>query len=207
MRNLNRFTFPDSTTLIDGGRRTGKTTKCAKFVVDALLDRRSVLAILPTQAMQDVFVNQCHTEANERSIVDMKYFGLDVYVLKMSQWAPPKERKIYDLIVFVDGPDDDRNPQFHGHQSLFNIPQNLWAVLDYHAEHYQYADSSRPKFVVACNEWNLRREAAQIWIEDFNGSKQRREPEFILRKMAELRLIEADVAGIIASKLLIHSGG
>ena len=202
---MSRFKFPARAKRIEGGRSTGKTTQCATAVMNGLIKRQNVLVILPTPRMQDVFVAMLHDVADAAGLSEMKYFGMDVFVLQMSQWAPPKEKKVYDLIVFVDGPDDDGNPQFHGHEYVFNLQQNLWAVFDYHASYFQFADGGRPEFLIACNEWNLVREKAQIWIEEFNRLQRDGEPLAILGRLMDIRGLEPAVAGIVAAKIKISA--
>lgn len=196
--------FPSHTRIIEGGRRSGKTHKIAQIVVGALGMQHSVLAICPTVQMQRVLQDECKKVADEIGHGDMKWFGMDIHVLQMTKWGKLPDQKNYNLIVFVDGPDDDRNPQFHGHKFLFNVDTNLWAVLDWHANHFRFADGSPPRFVVACNEWNLVREEAQIWILELDRIKRRvAEPLALLTKLAELQTLHIDVATIIASKISV----
>lgn len=199
MRN-STFKFPTRTNRIQGDRRSGKTTECANVLIDALLENKSVLVVLPTGRMQEVFKNYYHTVVEQRGIQDMTYFKMDHYILAMAPWGKRKDTT-YDVIIFVDGPDDDRNPVFNGPNYAFNLGSTIWSILDWHANHVLLVGGKRPQFYVSYNPWNAIRETSQLWIIDANDLKRRDDPTELLEKLQSLWMQPPEIQSIIASKI------
>lgn len=163
------FTFGNSNVeLVIGGRHCGKTSVCAAAAVDYLAKGKSVLAVLPTNEMNEVFQRYCHEVAEERGFKEFKYFKLDTYNLAEVPWGSAP-RGTYDLIIFVDGP-DNRNPVFNGQHHAFNLDPSFHAMLVMHRDHValngwdsilERVKLVKPKFIVSCNLFNLYREDAQ----------------------------------------------
>lgn len=195
------FKFPDRKVLIEGDRRTGKTTKCAEIVVQALVQNKAVLVVHGAPMMCDIFQYACRDAADKCGIDHLiSWFKLDVHVMGLGSWTKPDLGKVYDVIVFVDGPPEPR-PTFNGLNWVFNLGPELWQVLDFHARHVTLANNTLPEFVVSCNPENLLREPAQIFLEELADIQHGGKPEKILAKLAELQKLHIDVATIIASKL------
>jgi hypothetical protein len=158
--------------LIIGNRHCGKTTACANETVNALARGKSVLAVLPTRQMSAVFKDYCHDAANELGFPKLTYFKLEHYILSEQAWGTPP-RGTFDLIVFVDGPDDSRNSVFNGQHHAFNLDPSFHAMLVMHRDHINLTEwddilecvrNVKPKFIVSCNLFNLYRETAQLFL-------------------------------------------